>query len=337
MRMMTRLGIALGIVAGAIAAVLWSWTYTPLGRLDLPAALVARLGTAEGPIDMSPEARAEANDRARSLGLASPPVRRVSSEDRSVDGPRGPIPVRIYRPESDAALPFHLHIHGGGWWMGNDFSFDAGTIGLAAAIPAIIVSVDYRLAPEHPYPAGLEDCEAVFRWIAREGSALGGNPSRISVGGQSAGGNLAAALALKMRDEDGPSIAFQYLQVPATDLSDAREWRSYDEAGEGYMLTVEGIRQMVDAYVPDAKLRFAPYVSPLLEGRLTGLPPALVVTATFDPLRDQGEAYARRLEAAGVPVTQHRAQALHAIAVSPDEGRVVRELAIETLRHALHP
>ena len=119
MRMMTRLAIALGIVAGALAAVLWSWTYTPLGRLDLPAALVARFGTAEGPIDMSPEARAAANDRARSLDLAGPPVRRVSSEDRSVEGPGGPIPVRIYRPESDAALPFHLHIHGGGWWMGN--------------------------------------------------------------------------------------------------------------------------------------------------------------------------------------------------------------------------
>ena len=155
---------------------------------------------------------------------------------------------------------------------------------------------------------------------------------------RSAGGNLAAALALRVRDLGGPRIAFQYLLVPATDLSGTREWHSYDEAGSGYILTVSGIEEMIEAYVPDLRERMDPYVSPLLEGDLSGLPPALVVTALFDPLRDQGEAYARRLEAAGVPVRLHREKgALHGFLGSPDRARRVQAMAAEAVREALYP
>lgn len=338
MRKLPRFGLALGIVAGALAAVVWSWTHTPIGRLDLQAAVIARIAALQGggAMAMTPEARANANETTRGmLGSAEIPDG-VRFEDRSVPGPGGPIPIRIYTPASEAPLPLYLDIHGGGWWMGDGFPLHGETAGFAAAVPAIVVSVDYRLAPEHPYPAALEDCEAVLRWMAREGERLGGDPERIAIGGGSAGGNLAAALALKMRDERGPEIAFQYLMVPATDLSGTREWTSYDEAREGYVLTVAGIEQMIEAYVPDPERRLEPYASPLLEGRLEGLPPALVVTALFDPLRDQGEAYARRLEEAGVPVTLHREDALHGFIGSPDRALRVQAIAAERVRDALY-
>lgn len=339
MRAATRLGIALGVLAGALAAIVWSWTFTPLGRLDLQAAIVAKLASlgADASMEMSPEARAVANDTTRSMTAWAGEEAGVPFEDRAVPGPGGSIPVRIYTPPSGEPLPFYLDIHGGGWWMGNGYLMHDRMRVLASAVPAIVVSVDYRLAPEHPYPAALEDCEAVLRWIATEGGALGGDPSRIAIGGASAGGNLAAALVLKMRDEGGPAIASQYLAVPATDLSGTREWRSYEEANEGYVLTVASIEQMIDAYVPDPRLRMEPYVSPLLEGRLHGLPPTLVVTALFDPLRDQGEAYARRLEAAGVPVTLHREDALHGFLGSPERAKRVHARAVEFVRRALHP
>ncbi len=339
MRAATRIGIALGVLTGALAAVVWSFTFTPLGRLDLPAAVLAKLSTLDGdaPMDFSPERRAAANEMTRSLTAIDPVDVDVAFEDRRVPGPGGGVPVRIYTPPSDEPLPFYLDIHGGGWWMGDGFVMHDRMRVLASAVPAIVVSVDYRLAPEHPYPAALEDCEAVLRWIAEEGAALGGDPSRIAIGGASAGGNLAAALALKMRDEGGPPIASQYLVVPATDLSGTREWRSYEEAYEGYVLTVPDIEQMIDAYVPDPRQRMDPYVSPLLEGRLEGLPPTLVVTALFDPLRDQGEAYARRLEDSGVPVTLHREDALHGFLGSPARADRVQAMAIEFVRRTLHP
>ena len=339
MRAATRLGIALGVLAGALAAIVWSWTFTPLGRLDLQAAIVARLASlgVDASMEMSPEARAAANDATRAMAAWAGEEAGVPFEDRAVPGPDGSIPVRIYTPASDEPLPFYLDIHGGGWWMGNGYLMHDRMRVLASAVPAIVVSVDYRLAPEHPYPAALEDCEAVLRWIATEGGALGGDPSRIAIGGASAGGNLAAALVLKMRDEGGPAIASQYLAVPATDLSGTREWRSYEEAYEGYVLTVAGIEQMIDAYVPEPRLRMEPYVSPLLEGRLEGLPPTLVVTALFDPLRDQGEAYARRLEAAGVPVTLHREDALHGFLGSPERANLVHMRAVDFVRRTLHP
>lgn len=339
MRAATRLGIALGVLAGALAAIVWSWTFTPLGRLDLQAAIVAKLASlgVDASMEMSPEARAAANDATRAMAAWAGEEADVPFEDRVVPGPDGSIPVRIYTPPSDEPLPFYLDIHGGGWWMGNGHLMHDRMRVLASAVPAIVVSVDYRLAPEHPYPAALEDCEAVLRWIANEGGALGGDPSRIAIGGASAGGNLAAALVLKMRDEGGPAIASQYLAVPATDLSGTREWRSYEEAYEGYVLTVAGIEQMIDAYVPEPRLRMEPYVSPLLEGRLEGLPPTLVVTALFDPLRDQGEAYARRLEAAGVPVTLHREDALHGFLGSPERANLVHMRAVDFVRRTLHP
>jgi acetyl esterase len=325
---------------GAGLAITYSWTFTRIGRLDYPAAVIARLASWQtGAPRMDAESRESANAYTISLLPEYPANDRIRIEDREIsafDGKK--IAVRIYTPVASEPLPLYLDIHGGGWWMGNDFPFHAAMIDFAERTRAIVVSVDYRLAPEHPHPTPLDDCHAALSWIVEHGDAIGGDPSRIAIGGGSAGGNLAAALALRVRDLGGPRIAFQYLLVPATDLSGTRDWHSYDEAGSGYVLTVSGIEEMIAAYVPDSRERMNPYVSPLLEGDLSGLPPALIVTALFDPLRDQGEAYARRLEAAGVPVRLHREQgALHGFLGSPERARTVQAMAAEAVRDALYP
>lgn len=337
MRKRTRFAITLGALAGAAAAVTVGWTFAPLGRLDYPAAIIARLSSlSSDSIDMTPKGRAAANGVAARLLPSFAASDRVHFEDRFVPSTAGhEIPVRIYTPDTPGPRPFYFDIHGGGWWMGNGFIAHEALSDFAARTDAIVVSVDYRLAPEYPFPAGLDDCETVLRWIAAEGASLGGDPLLIAIGGSSAGGNLSAALAIKMRDEQGPKIAFQFLSVPATDLSDTREWVSYDEAGSGYVLTVEGLREMTAAYVPNPAERMNPYVSPLLEGDLSGLPPALVVTALFDPLRDQGKAYATRLEAAGVPVELIEESALHGLLGSSKRARRVQGIAAAAVRGAL--
>lgn len=338
-RLSLRLATLLGVLVGGLLAISYSWTFTPLGRLDYRAAVIAKLASLgdDEPMALTPEARAEADERTRAMLSTIPSRPGVAIEEHTVPADDGAtIPVRVYHPDASRTPPFYLDIHGGGWWMGGGFLFEPEAIDLAARSGAIVVSVDYRLAPEHPHPTPLDDCWSVLRWIAREGASLGGDPTRIAVGGSSAGGNLAAALALRARHEGGPPIAFQVLQVPATDLSGTREWHSYDQAGEGYVLTVDGIEQMIEAYVPEPARRMHPFVSPLLEGDLSGLPPALVVTALFDPLRDQGEAYARRLEAAGVPVRLHREEgALHGFIGSPERARRIRAMVAEALREAL--
>jgi len=331
------------MLVGALAAVTYSWTFTRLGRLDFGAAVIAKIASLQGgDSELTAEARANANAFTADLLPEYSASDRVRFEDRKIPTPDGAqIPIRIYVPETteDAGpLPFYLDIHGGGWWMGNGFVFHSAMVDFAERVDAIVVSVDYRLAPEHPFPTPLDDCHTAFAWIAEHGAALGGDPTRIAIGGGSAGGNLSAALALRVRDEGGPEIAFQYLLVPATDLSGTREWHSYDEAGDDYVLTVSGIDQMVNAYVPERRERMNPYVSPLLAGDLARLPPALVVTALFDPLRDQGEAYARRLEDAGVFVKLHREEgAIHGFLGSPDRARSVQTMAAEAVRAALHP
>jgi acetyl esterase len=224
------------------------------------------------------------------------PVARV--ENRTLPGPRGEIPVRVYTPEGRAPFPVLVYFHGGGWVIGNLETHDGLCRHLANAAHCVVVSVDYRLAPEHPFPASGEDAYAATRWVAGNAAALGGDAKRIAVGGDSAGGNLSAVVSLMARDRGGPPIVFQLLVYPATDLPSANT--SYRENAEGYFLTAKSMHWFFAHYCganPDAS---DPYLCPLRAKNLGGLPPALVVTAGFDPLRDEGEAYAARLREAGV-------------------------------------
>jgi acetyl esterase len=222
-------------------------------------------------------------------------------ENRSIPGPAANIPVRIYTPEGAGPFPMLVYFHGGGWVLGSLESWDAPSRMLTNMIGCIVVSVDYRLAPEHKFPKPLEDCYAATQWVADNAASINGDPARIAIGGDSAGGNLAAAVALMARDHGKPRIAYQLLVYPVTDA--AMNTGSIDSCADGYLLTREMMAWFWKQYVRDSADRAHPYASPLRAQNLRGLPPALVITAEFDPLRDEGEAYAARMREAGVPVT----------------------------------
>jgi len=253
-----------------------------------------------------PEARADANERSRLLIAEwyrpGPVPATVTERAISVDG--GEIALRVYRPHGDGPFPLHLYIHGGGFWLGTLDSADIPSRELCVGAGAVVVSVDYRLAPEHRFPTGPEDCYTALCWVAGHAEELDGDASRLSVGGESAGGNLAAVVALMARDRGGPPITLQILGIPVTDLTMSQP--SVDALGEGYLLTKAGMRQYREHYLNDPGEATHPYASPLLASDLTGLPPALVMTMEFDPLRDEGEAFARRLAEAGVRVRHRR-------------------------------
>jgi len=219
-------------------------------------------------------------------------------ETRTVPGPRGEIPVRVYAPEGRAPLPALVYFHGGGWVIGNLETHDGLCRHLANAAGALVVSVDYRLAPEHPFPAPGEDAYTATRWVAANAGALGGDARRIAVGGDSAGGNLAAVVSLMARDRGGPPLVFQLLVYPVTDAPSANT-ASYRENAEGYFLTARMMRWFWNHYCGKNPDLSDPYLCPLRARDLKRLPPALVITAEFDPLRDEGEAYAARLREAG--------------------------------------
>jgi acetyl esterase len=225
------------------------------------------------------------------------PLARV--EDRTVPGPAGNIPVRVYTPEGRGPFPVLVFFHGGGWVLCDLESHDLVCRTLARAVPAVVVAVDYRRAPEDKFPAAAEDCYAATRWVAAHAATIGGDPRRIAVGGDSAGGNLAAVVALMARDRGGPGLVFQLLVYPATDAT--MDAPSHRENANGYFLTADMMVWFWGHYLRGPEDRVNPYVSPLRAPDLRGLPPALVVTAEFDPLRDEGEAYATRLREAGVP------------------------------------
>ena len=254
----------------------------------------------------------------RAPGWQLEPVHAV--EDRTVDGPGGAIPVRVYRPRHRAealsadsesnrlrtveGLPVVVYFHGGGWTIGDVDTHDAQARMLCNAADAVVVSVDYRLAPEHPYPAAFEDTVATVRWAAAHAGEVHGDPARLAVAGDSSGGNLAAAVCQWARDLGGPPIAAQCLVYPVTDLhAVGASWTAFDD---GYNLAVADMEWFNTNYVPDAARRDDPYVSPLRAADVGGLPPAIVATASHDILRDQGEAYAARLREAGVPVVARR-------------------------------
>ncbi|SFS68633.1 alpha/beta hydrolase [Halostagnicola kamekurae] len=248
------------------------------------------------------------------LGGGDPAVELPAVEDRSIDAPDGEVPIRLYEPsqDPDPDRPLILYFHGGGWVIGSVDTHDGSCRKLADESGYPVASVDYRLAPEHPFPAGLRDCYAALEWAeaatcdrdtAEAGGGIAADSDRIALAGDSAGGNLAAATALLARDRDGPDIAAQLLIYPVT--GDATETESYEENGEGYFLTAEEMAWFEDHYLADDVQRGNVYATPRRAADLSGLPPATILTAGFDPLRDDGAAYADRLEAAGVPVTYH--------------------------------
>ena len=251
---------------------------------------------------LSVEEAREAAGALSDLHGAPEPVGSV--DNLAVPSPGSEIVLRLYTPEQGGPFPVLVYFHGGGWVMGDLESHDGVCRALTNAAHCIVASVDYRLAPEHKFPAAAEDAYAATQWVAENAASFGGDPKRIAVGGDSAGGNLAAVVALMARDRGGPPLTYQLLIYPATDTS--CDTVSCRENGEGYLLTVDMMRWFQSHYLRSDADRDNPYAAPLRASDLRGLPPALVITAEFDPLRDEGEAYAARLRAAGVPAEVKR-------------------------------
>lgn len=251
-----------------------------------------------------------------------------------IQGPDDPIPLRIYAPEGEGPFPVLVFYHGGGWVRGSLDGYDGLCRRLTNRADAVVVSVDYRRAPEHPFPAGFEDCYAATEWAAEHAAALGGDPERIAIGGDSAGGNLAAAVALATRDRDGPELSHQLLIYPAVNPPTVQSYDSYEENASGYLLEMDSVEWYLDQYVTDADVGNQ-YAFPMRARDLSGLPSATVLTAGFDPIRDEGIAYADRLSEAGVPVEHlHYDDQIHAF-VSLYEHLDAGETAVEKLAEQL--
>ena len=242
------------------------------------------------------QARENAKLRPRAVG---PEVGAV--EDRTVPGVGVDVPVRVYWPEGDGPFPMLVWIHGGGMVVGTIETCDAACRRLCLGASCVVISVGYRLAPEHPFPAAPEDCYAVVAWASGNAESLKGDASRLAVGGESAGGNLAAAVALMSRDRGGPSLVHQSIINPMLDLDFDTE--SYLRNAEGYFLTRRTMIWYWEQYLQSAEDKDNPYALPLRAGDLSGLPPALLLAGEYDPLLSETEAYAARLQAAGVPAT----------------------------------
>jgi acetyl esterase len=246
------------------------------------------------------EARSSRLEPMKMLGGEPDALARV--ENLSIPGPGGDVPIRVYAKEQGGLRSALVYFHGGGFVLGNLDTHDAVCRALANESGAVVISVDYRLSPESKFPAALDDSQAAVRWVAANAERLGVDARKIGVGGDSAGGNLATVVAMRCRDAGGPALAFQVLIYPVTDSS-SYDTGSHRESGDGYFLTTAAMDWFIGHYLSTADQKRLPEVSPLLATDLSRLPPALVITAEFDPLRDEGEAYAQRLRQTGVPVT----------------------------------
>ncbi|HST65275.1 MAG TPA: alpha/beta hydrolase [Mycobacteriales bacterium] len=279
--------------------------------------------------------RARAEDLASIQASSGPPEEVASVREGWIDGPDGPLRLRIYRPAGDGPLPALVYFFGGGWVLGTIDTSDAICRALANAAGCVTVSVGYRLAPEHKFPAALHDCAAAVRWVAANAAEIGVDPGRLAVGGDSAGGNLAAAVTLLCR-ERGPALAHQLLVYPNTDF--AADTPSRREAVDRLLFNRISVEWYYGHYLESTSDGADPLVSPLRAPDLSGLPPATVVTAEYDPLRDEGEAYAARLAEAGVPVELRRFDGMihgfFAMSGELDQGREAVAWAADRLRAA---
>lgn len=260
--------------------------------------------------------------------------------DRTLAAPDRRIPARVYRPPGgeDAVLPVYVHFHGGGWVFGDLDSHDVFCRFLCRRSGVLVISVDYRLAPEHPYPAALDDAWESVLWVAANGDELGADAGRLAVGGDSAGGTLAATVCRRARDEGGPDVRFQVLIYPVTDMT--LSLPSMTELAEGYNFTRDAMAWFRDLYLPDEASWRDPDASPLFAEDLGGLPPALIVSAGFDPLRDDARAYADALTAAGVAAEHVRyGGMIHGFLNMPavlDDGREATARVARTISGALN-
>ncbi|MEP7058383.1 MAG: alpha/beta hydrolase [Caldimonas sp.] len=288
------------------------------------------------------DARALYRDRRALTQPVPPQVGEI--RELGADGPHGPIPLRLYRPLADgaaprAALPVLVYFHGGGWVIGDLETHDTLCRELANGSGCAVVAVDYRMGPEHRFPAAVDDCIAATYWVRREAAALDLDPSRLAVGGDSAGGNLAAVVAIAARDAGDLPIAYQLLIYPATDMR--RGAPSHTTNGEGYLLTRDSIAYFHDHYITRAEHDLDWRASPLLHPDLSKLPPALVLTAGYDPLRDEGHDYAVRLTQAGSRASyvcfERQIHGFILMGGVLDEGNVAVSLCAAELRRSLKP
>ncbi len=306
--------------------------------LDPQARMMLDQIAAQGGMELHQLSVPDARKAFEALRLPIPGEAVEHVENRAIPGPAGAVPVRVYRA-ADAETPAAalVYFHGGGWVIGDLESHDNFCRALANRTQAVVVSVDYRLAPEHRYPAAAEDCYAATRWVAESGAAIGVDGARIAVAGDSAGGNLAAAVALMARDRGGPPLRHQVLIYPVTDHG--LDTASYRDNATGYLLSREGMEWFWSHYVPNAEQRNDGYASPLRAEKLTLLPPATVITAEYDPLRDEGENYAARLRDAGIATvtTRYDGQIHGFVSLFEvfDQGKVATEQIAATLRAAL--
>ena len=256
--------------------------------------------------------------------------------NRTIPGPAGEIPVRIYTPTGSGPFPVLVFFHGGGWVICDLDTHDSLCRSLCNGANCVVVSVDYRLAPEHKFPAAPEDCYAATQWVAENSAEINANPGKIAIGGDSAGGNLTAVVAQIARDQGGPSLALQLLIYPATDFT--FDGPSIHENGQDYFLTIDDMNWFMNHYLNSDADKKNPQASPLQSANMHGLPPALVITGEYDPLRDEGETYGKRLKEAGVPVTISRYNGMiHGfLSLEPltDKGKQAREECAQVLRVA---
>lgn len=304
-------------------------------RLHPAMQALAALGERARPADAQPDPDARRAELRRLATLSSPVVQGVHAHDRTAPGPDGDVVVRCYRPHG--ALhpePAVVYLHGGGWAAGDLVSHDPTCRLLAAASGCQVVSVDYRLAPEHRFPAALDDALAAYRWVLDHADELGVVPGAVAVMGDSAGGNLSAALCLEARRLGLPEPALQCLVYPAVECHFRTE--SCQTFARGFGLSLDDMHWFRDQYLPDEADWDDPRASPLLAEDLSGLPAAFVVTAGFDPLRDEGLAYADRLAEAGVPVLSRcyddMIHGFHAALALPDALAAAEEIAVHVGR-----
>ena len=292
-------------------------------------------GLGEGSPDESREIFAKTTSL---LGLPAPAVAKIS--EVQIPGPNGDIRSKIIFPKSPAArsdsLPILIYYHGGGWVIGSPETHIGETCFYASEANCIVVIPDYRLAPEHPFPAAPTDCYAVLEWVAENAHDIGGDANKIALAGDSAGGNLSAVVAQMARDRNGPRLALQLLIYPATRMGATTQ--SYKDFNEGYFLTGQAMDWFFNHYLKQPAQWDDPMASPLLAKDLTGLPPAYIMTAGFDPLRDEGKAYADRLREAGVPVDyvcyEGQIHGFVSMAGALDEGKQFLREAAAVLRKA---